>query len=54
VKATDKTAPEIRITGPSMEPSVSVGVAVINIEGTASDDFAWRRSRGRTTVAAAE
>ena len=51
VKATDKTAPEIRITGPSTEPSVSVGVPVINIEGTASDDFglaqiAWANSRG--------
>ena len=51
VKATDKTAPEIRITGPSMEPSVSVGLGVINIEGTASDDFdlaqiAWANNRG--------
>ena len=51
VKATDKTAPEIRITGPSMEPSVSVGLGAINIEGTASDDFdltqiAWANNRG--------
>jgi hypothetical protein len=51
IKATDKTAPEIHITGPSMEPSVSVGVGTINIEGTASDDFdltqiAWANNRG--------
>jgi len=51
VKATDKTAPEIRITGPSMDPAVSVGVATINLEGTASDDFdlaqiAWANNRG--------
>ena len=51
LKVTDKTAPKVRITGPSMEPATSVSTNVINVEGTASDDFgvsqiAWANSRG--------
>ena len=56
VKAVDKNAPVVKITGPSMEASASVSVAVINVEGTVSDDFgvaqvAWANDRGGSGLA---
>jgi hypothetical protein len=49
VKATDKTAPEIRITGPSREPSVSSGSPSTSEDGVDGFDLtqvAWANNRG--------
>ena len=56
VRATDATAPAVRITGPSVDDMFSTSLAVINLEGTSSDDFgvarvSWSSDRGASGVA---
>ncbi len=56
VRATDATAPTVRITGPSVDATFSTSLAVINLEGTSSDDFgvarvSWSSDRGASGVA---
>jgi len=56
VRATDATAPAVRITGPSTGETHSTSLGVINLEGTASDDFgvarvSWSSDRGASGVA---
>ena len=56
VRATDVKAPAVRITAPSANESFSTAVGVINLEGTAPDDFGpvrttWVSDRGASGVA---
>ena len=56
VRATDATAPAVRITGPSADATFSTSLDVINLEGTSSDDFGvarvnWSSDRGASGVA---
>jgi hypothetical protein len=56
VRATDVKAPTVRITGPSEERAFSTAAGVINLEGTANDDFGvtrvnWSSDRGASGVA---
>ena len=56
VTATDRQAPAIRITGPSVSDTFTTSARLINLDGTATDDFgvtqiAWASDRGTSGVA---
>ena len=56
VTATDRQAPAVRITGPAPSDTFSTSARLINLEGTATDDFgvtqiAWASDRGTSGVA---
>ena len=56
VTATDRQAPAVRITGPAPSDTFSTSARIMNLEGTASDDFgvtqiAWASDRGTSGVA---
>ncbi len=56
VTATDRQAPTVRITGPAPSDTFSTSARIINLEGTATDDFgvtqiAWASDRGTSGVA---
>ena len=56
VTATDRQAPTVRITGPAASDAFSTSARVINLDGTATDDFAvtqiaWASDRGASGVA---
>ena len=56
VTATDRQAPAVRITGPAASDTFSTSARVINLDGTATDDFAvtqiaWASDRGPSGLA---
>lgn len=56
VTATDRQAPAIRIMNPSLADAYATSARLINLDGTASDDFgvtqiAWASDRGASGVA---
>jgi hypothetical protein len=56
VTATDRQAPAVRITGPAPSDTFSTSARIVNLEGTATDDFgvtqiAWASDRGTSGVA---